>query len=316
MGLPNRARSMILAHDAQRLKAAVDRLGEGRIPCDAFTDSASALASLSDAEVVFGNPQMIAEIAPGLPRLNWVQSTWAGVTPLLSVLNDTVALTGVKDVFGEQMREYVFAYLLNHNVRIAERQQAQLQQRWDPMASRRLTDKTLGILGAGSIGRSIACTGRAFGMQIRGCSRSGRKHAEFDQMYPVAALHEFLSGLDFLVCILPATAETDCLLDAAALSVLPENCVLLNVGRGNLIDTQALQDALRAGKLAAAVLDVFAHEPLQPDDPLWTTPNLIITPHIAAVSEPEMIAPLFVRNYDNYCAGRPLDFLVDKSRGY
>ncbi|MEM7277197.1 MAG: D-2-hydroxyacid dehydrogenase [Pseudomonadota bacterium] len=316
MGLPKRVRSMILAHDAQRLKAAVDRIGDGQIPCDAFTDCASALASFSDAEVVFGNPQMVAEIAAGLPQLKWVQSTWAGVTPLLNVLDDTVALTGVKDVFGEQMSEYVFAYLLNHSVRIADRQQAQAQKRWDHMASRRLAGKTLGVLGTGSIGRCIASTGRAFGMQIRGCSRAGLKQPEFDEMYPVSALHEFLQGLDFLVCVLPATAETDHLLDAAALSMLPENCVLLNVGRGNLIDTQALQGALQAGTLAAAVLDVFAKEPLPPDDPLWKTPNLTITPHIAAVSEPEMIAPLFVRNYDNYCAGRALDYLIDKSRSY
>lgn len=307
---------MILAKDAQRLKSAVDSISSNELPCAAFTEAQSALAELGDAEIVFGNPQMIAGIAAQMPHLRWVQSSWAGVTPLLDCLNSDVALTGVKDVFGGQMSEYVFAYILHHSVRIAERRQAQVAKRWDPMPSLRLAGKTLGVLGAGSIGRSIASTGRGFGMRVRGCSLSGAGHTEFQAMYPVSALHEFLSGLDFLVCILPATAESDHLLDAGAFQVLKKSCVLINVGRGNLIDTQALQAALREGRLAAAILDVFDDEPLQPDDPLWITPNLTITPHIAAVSDAEMIAPLFVENYRNYCAGRPLNYLVDRSKGY
>jgi phosphoglycerate dehydrogenase-like enzyme len=129
-------------------------------------------------------------------------------------------------------------------------------------------------------------------------------------------LNEFLAEPDYLVCVLPDTPETTRLLDEDRLRRLRPGCVLLNVGRGNLIDEQALAAALPRGGLAGAVLDVFEREPLPADSPLWDAPGLVLTAHVAAHSRPADIARIFRANYNRYRAGQTLDHLVDFGRGY
>jgi phosphoglycerate dehydrogenase-like enzyme len=133
---------------------------------------------------------------------------------------------------------------------------------------------------------------------------------------PVDRLHEFLEETDYLVSVLPQTDDTNNLLDEAALARLPRHTYLINVGRSNVIDNVALIDALRNDRLAGAVLDVFDEEPLPQDSPLWDTPNLSITAHIAAVSHPSLIVPIFVENYRRYINKQPLNYIVDFDAGY
>jgi phosphoglycerate dehydrogenase-like enzyme len=129
-------------------------------------------------------------------------------------------------------------------------------------------------------------------------------------------LHEFLESLDFLVAILPNTPDTDNLLDAAALARLPAHAYFINIGRSNVVDDGALIDALRNHRLAGAALDVFDEEPVPQDSPLWDTPNLTITAHVAAVSYPSIIVPIFVDNYRRYLDKQPLKYVVDFAAGY
>jgi len=129
-------------------------------------------------------------------------------------------------------------------------------------------------------------------------------------------LHEFLQSLDYLVSVLPHTDETDGLLDAGAFAVMPGHCCFINVGRGNLVDEEALVAALTDGELGGAVLDVFNQEPLPEDSPLWDTPGLSITAHVAAHSWPADIAAIFIDNYHRFVAGGNLQYLVDFERGY
>ena len=266
--------------------------------------------------VLFGNPQMIAEILPDLPAVNWVQSSWAGVTPLIAIDRRDYVLTGVKGVFGPQISDYVIAYLLAHEAKISERLAAQRRHEWYTTLSGTIRGKHIGIMGTGSIGQHIANTARQFEMTVSGLSRSGASAPGFDSVRATKDLTEFLAPLDYLVCTLPSTAATTGLLNARTLPHLPSHAVVINVGRSNVIDDAALVAALRADKLGGATLDVFDTEPLRDDSPLWDAPNLSVTAHIAAVSHPLLIVPIFVDNYRRYASGRPLVNRIDFSAGY
>ena len=263
--------------------------------------------------VLLGQPDLVAAALDSMPGLQWVQSTWAGVEALLQQPRRDFQLTGVKGVFGPLMAEYVFAYLLAYETKLLQRHRRQQQRNWWPRDSGTLAGKTLGIMGTGSIGGRIADTGRMFGMRVVGFSRSGAAAEGFDRLFASAELRDFLAEPDYLVGVLPGTPATDGLLDAAALSALPSHCYLVNVGRGNLIDETALLDALGRGQIAGAV---FRQEPLPKDSPLWETPNLTVTAHIAACSRPADIARLFEENYNCFLAGAPLRHRIDFERGY
>lgn len=283
------------------------------IPC---RTAGEARAAYSDQAVLFGNPAMIAEVLADMPAVNWVQSTWAGVTPLMNHPRRDYVLTGIKDVFGPQMSEYVFGYLLAHELKIRQRDAAQQRREWFTEHSGVLAEKRLGVLGTGSIGRHIARTARAFSMQVSGLSRSGKAVSEFDEVFPVDRLHEVLRGVDYLVSTLPQTKATDDLLDAGALACLPSHAYFINVGRSNVVNDRALVDALQSGRLAGAALDVFDEEPPPDDDPMWDTPNLSITAHVAAISHPSLIVPIFIENYRRYSNGKPLNYVIDFDAGY
>jgi phosphoglycerate dehydrogenase-like enzyme len=132
----------------------------------------------------------------------------------------------------------------------------------------------------------------------------------------VDRLHDFLEAADYLVATLPQTSETDNLLNSEALSKLPDHAYFINVGRSNVIDDLALMDALNGSKLAGAALDVFDEEPIPEDSPLWDTLNLTITAHIAAISHPLLLVPVFVDNYRRYMNGEPLNYVIDFAAGY
>lgn len=278
--------------------------------------AAEAVAQYAGQPVVLGQPDQVAAALDRLDGLQWVQSTWAGVTPLLRAARRDYRLTGIKDLFGPQMVEYVFAHLLNHAQDIPGNASRQQARQWKPVAAAPLQGRCLGIMGTGSIGRDIARMADAFGMETIGLSRSGRPAAGFSAVYPVSCLAEFLPRADYLVGILPDTPQTTGLLDDEAFGHMKPGAVLVNVGRGNLVNEAALVKALESGHLAAAVLDVFVTEPLPADSDLWAAPRLTVTPHVAAQSWPADIARIFRDNYRRYVAGRPLMYTIDFSQGY
>lgn len=298
-----------LADETARLMSSPPQL----VPCES---PQAALDAYDNQTILFGEPDMIAAVIGEMPAVAWVQSTWAGVTPLVEHLRRDYVLTGVRDVFGPQMAEYVIGYLLAHELRVLERAAAQSRRAWDTTPSGRLQGKCLGIMGTGSIGRHIAQAAAAFDVQVSGLSRTGATTEGFAAVYPASQLHTFLKGLDYLVSTLPQTAATGNLLNRSALAKLSRHACFINVGRGNVIEDDALIDALQNGRLAGAVLDVFDNEPLPQGDPLWDAPNLRITGHIAALSHPALIAPIFIDNYRRYVDGRPLRHVVDFAAGY
>ena len=312
----NRPAVLILAPDAGEYLPLLEDLAAEGVELTAAESPDEARRAWSGQPVVLGQPDWVATLLGEMPGVRWVQSSWAGVRPLLELSRSDYMLTAVKGVFGAQMAEYVMGYLLAHELRIAERLGRQANRDWWPEASGTLRGKTLGIMGTGSIGSHVARMAAPFGMKAIGFSRSGAPVEGFEKVFASDRLHDFLALPDYLVSVLPDTPETRHLLDAEAFRVMPDHCYLVNVGRGSVIDEAALAGALSARELVGGVLDVFEREPLPEDSPLWAAPGLVVTGHVAAKSWPEDIARIFRENYRRYCGGKPLKYRVDLERGY
>ncbi len=283
-----------------------------------------------DCEIVFGEPNLIRDTLPLLPSLKWLQSTWAGVEPLLDPhLRRDYILTNARGVFGGLMSEFVFGYMLAHERRIFKRLEAQKNHLWDHSLTGTLQGKAIGLLGVGSIGAELALTAKFFGMTVRGYTMGSETSKHVDRYYHplefdglpsaqqrTAGIHDFASGLDYLVSILPNTKHTQKMINADLLNALPSHAVFINAGRGQAVDENALIEALTQNKIAEAVLDVFEQEPLPKEHPFWTTPNLLMTFHTSAPSFPEDITRIFVENYLLYIEGSPLKYQVDFEKGY
>lgn len=271
----------------------------------------------SICEIAFGEPKLIKDALPRLSALKWVQSIYAGVEPLVDrAQRRDYILTNARGVFGEFMSEYVFGYMLFLEKRILERIRTQQAKQWQRPESGIVRGKTIGLLGVGSIGAHLAETAKHFRMSVRGFTRESETSPHVDQYYHGNELLTFAEGLDYLVSVLPRTKDTDRIVDAKLLNALPPQAVFINVGRGNAVDEPALVKALEESKLAAAVLDVFAKEPLPEDHPFWRTPNLYMTFHTSAMSYPEDMTKLFAENYQLYIEGKPLKHQVNFERGY
>jgi phosphoglycerate dehydrogenase-like enzyme len=308
---------LILSRHATGYRRLID---EARLPdldVIAASSPSEAARCATTVDVVLGDPSLVRELLADLPKLRWVQSTWAGVEPLLdrSLRRDYI-LTNARGVFGGLMAEYVFGYMLAHERRVFERYASQQAGRWDPTPPGTLHGKQIGLIGVGSIGAALARTAQHFGMRVKGYTRASESCPDVDAYFHGDDRGAFAADLDYLVAIAPNTAATRRVVDAALLAALPPRAVFINPGRGSLVDEAALADALRSGRLAAAVLDVFDEEPLPSDHFFWRTPNLLITSHTAAISFPDDIAPVFVDNYRRLIAGDPLRYVVDFERGY
>lgn len=307
---------LVLAPDAEEY-APVLRAEAPKLTLRLAADADSARQFLGSVEIVLGAPALVAAIVNEAPRLRWVQSTFAGVDALTRPgLRRDYQLTGVKGVFGPLMSEYVFAWILALERRLFALHEQQQRREWRDEPYRSLAGLTLGVMGLGSIGAHIAGTARAFGMKTIGYRRAPAESPAVDKVYSGGELPKFLSGADYVVVTLPATPATRHLLGREALAQLRPDAVLINVGRGSVIDTAALVDALGRRAIRGAVLDVFEEEPLPPEHPLWTLPGCYITPHNAATSFPADIARLFLENLKRFEAGEPLAHRVEFERGY
>lgn len=279
-------------------------------------NAAQASKAGGHQQVILGQPDLVAEIITEVRGLRWVQSTWAGVTPLINASRRDYLLTGVKEVFGPEMAEYVLGYLLAWELKMLQRVDHQANRSWWPASSGTLKDKTVCMLGTGSIGRHVGQKLRPFGVRLLGCNRSGQAVEPFEQVFAQHQLADFLRQADYLVCVLPDTAETRGMMSKEALAILPPRARIINVGRGTLFDELALAAALQSGRIAGAALDVFEQEPLPPDSPLWRARNTLITAHMAARSRPREIAAVFVENYRRFVEGDPLLHRIGFERGY
>jgi len=274
----------------------------------------AALAGCSVAVVANPRPEDLRL----LPRLQWVQSLWAGVERLVT----DCAGTGLKIVrlvdpqLARTMAEAVLAWTLYLH-RDMPRYAAQQRERlWRPLDYVPPQRKTVGLLGLGALGEAAAQRLAAAGFNVRGWSRTPRALAGVSCHHGEAGLGELLADNDILVCLLPLTAETRGLLDEAAFSRLGRPAALINFARGAIVDDAALRRALDGGRLGHAVLDVFATEPLPANSWHWTHPAVTVLPHVSAPTDRHTAAAIVARNIAAWRRDGSIPPWVDEARGY
>ncbi|HEY5775430.1 MAG TPA: D-2-hydroxyacid dehydrogenase, partial [Xanthomonadales bacterium] len=260
---------LVLAADAAKYTALIEAAGLQQLEIRSAGDDGSARSLVAGCNIVLGDPALVTRVLPYADRLEWVQSSWAGVDLLCRAgLRQDYVLTNAKGMFGPLISEYVMTYVFALERQLFRMRSNQLEQRWQPLSYRPAKDIRLGIVGLGSIGRHLALTARHFGMRVTGLNRSGRPCDEVEKVYTADDMGGFLAGLDYVVLTLPATPQTLHLINADTLKLMKPSAVLFNVGRGNSVNEADLAAALRGGVIGGAVLDVFESEPLSRESPL------------------------------------------------
>ncbi len=255
------------------------------------------------------------------PTIRWMHTPSAGVDHVLTptVIARDISLTNSAGVHAIPIAEFVFGFMLAHAKQLATYRVAQAESRWvERLSLGELYESTLLIIGIGGIGQAIAERAAAFGMRVYGSRRAPRPMAGVERVVGGAAWRELLPAADYVVLATPLTPETRGVIDAAAFAAMKPTAYLINIARGAVIDEPALVAAMRAGQIAGAALDTFEEEPLPAASPLWTLPNVTITPHTTA-SSPRMRERqigLFLENLARLRDGQPLLNVVDKSAGY
>jgi phosphoglycerate dehydrogenase-like enzyme len=283
---------------------------------------------IRDAEIIIGW-SLRPEQLQSAERLRWIHCPAAAVHQLLSpgLAKSDVIVTNGRDVHGPVVAEHVLALILALAKKLPQAARFQQkhvwgqQQLWDSRPRpREVAGATLGLIGLGSIGRTVARHAFALGMRVIAAREYPEKGspAGVAQVFSPSELDTLLSQSDYVVLALPLTSQTHSLIDAKRLRKLQPHACLINVGRGPLVDEPALADALRHNQIAGAALDVFAEEPLPATSPLWDLENLLITPHIAGLTEKqwERQYELVAENLRRYLNHQPLLAMVDKQRGY
>jgi phosphoglycerate dehydrogenase-like enzyme len=275
-------------------------------------------AALARAEAIIGYPhESAAELARALadgPHVRFVQGTSAGMgahiarAALPAETLARVKFASAAGIHAGMLAEFVFYGLLSLRKDATRLARIREAHAWDHYVMGELDGSTLAVIGMGQIGSAIARRARAFGMRVLGVNRDGAPHVDVDQTYPTSRLAEAFARADAIAITLPMTAKTTGLVDAAALAALPQHAIVANVGRGSVVDQAALLEMLSSGRLAGAVLDVFASEPLEPAHPFWTMPNVVMSPHTAALSSREnaRIIEIFCENLGRLARGEAL----------
>jgi phosphoglycerate dehydrogenase-like enzyme len=273
--------------------------------------------NLERATIMLAHPGLARRYINEAGSLRWVQSTFAGVDALIAPdLRTDYILTNVKETYGAVMAEWVFTYILFFEREVRENLEAQAARIWAHHPYGSVAEKTLAIIGTGSIGRHIARVAQAFGMKTIGLNTSGAPADGFDETFGPNERRNFLQRGDYVVSVLPSTPETRGCLNRALLEDLKPGVVLMNLGRGDAVVEEDLLIVLRQRQIKAVVLDVFSVEPLPKDSPLWDEPNLYLTPHVSGYSISQEIFRIFADNYRRFMAGNQLRYLVDFKRGY
>jgi phosphoglycerate dehydrogenase-like enzyme len=290
-------------------------------------------------QVLYGWSPTVTQ-AQHFPALRWLQTHSAGIDYLLDTPtwhSDTL-ITSMNGIHATPIAEHAMAMMLAFRWRMAKmfavkQKGTWPKERWRLFSGSELRGRTLGIVGYGAIGREVGRLAQAFGMRILAVNRSGKRQPDRgyretgtgdpeatipEAVYPVSALTEVLPACDYVVSVAPLTPETHHLFDATTLRQMKPGAVLINQGRGALIDEVALIDALEHNHLGGAALDVFETEPLPDSSPLWRLDNVLISPHVSGFSElyDERASNLFAENLRRYLTGEPLINLVDRERGY
>ena len=319
---------------AHRGPGGILTLHDGDLPpgLDSIVDGASVRyataaelpTALPGAEILFVwdfRSDALRAAWPAADALRWVHAASAGVDRLLfdELVASDVVLTNSRGVFDEPMAEYVLGLVLAFAKDLPATLRLQAQRRWQHRETERIAGARALVVGTGPIGRAIARRLLAVGMHVAGAGRTARTgDPDFGTVHPTDRLADALPEADYVVLAAPLTDATRGLIDATALAAMKPTARLVNVGRGPLVVTDDLVEALAAQRIAGAALDVFSDEPLPETSPLWTMPQVIVSPHMSGDVRGwrEELVALFADNLGRWREGRPLRNLVDKQQGY
>ena len=284
-------------------------------------DELLALAPEADAVYAWrAEPGQLVAAWSRLERLRWIQSASAGVDQLLfpELVESDVVVTNARGVFDDAIAEWVIGMLLAFSTDTLRTLALQREARWEHRRTRRLAGSRLIVVGPGPIGRAVARRARALGAEVGAVGRTARDDEELGSVAPIERLREELATADHVVNALPLTPATAGTFDATAFAAMPATSTFVNVGRGGTVDEPALVDALRTGVIAGAALDVFAEEPLPADSPLWSMPEVVVSPHMCGDFQgwEREAAAVFVDNAGRWVRNEPLRNLVDKRLGF
>ncbi|MFF4598894.1 D-2-hydroxyacid dehydrogenase [Amycolatopsis sp. CA-161197] len=289
-----------------------------------YTDARGLPEALTGAQGLFVY-DFLSTAVPGAWHaagdLRWLHIASAGVDPVLfpGLVESDVVLTNSRGVFDDAIAEYVLGVVLAFAKDFARSLDLQRAGTWQHRETERVTGKEVLVVGTGPIGRSIARLLRAAGLRVSGAGRRPRTgDPDFGTVHDSAELTKHLPVFDYVVAVAPLTEQTKGMFDAEAFAAMKPSARFVNVGRGELVVTSDLVAALRGGQIAGAALDVFDTEPLPGDSPLWTMPDVLLSPHMSGdfLGWRSTLVEVFTANFRRWVAGEPLHNVVDKRLGY
>jgi len=263
-----------------------------------------------------------AEFLASAPNLRWVQSPSSGIGPMLErigVMGSKLTVTNAAGIHAQPLAEFVLMAALYFAKEMPRLEAWKKNREWVRFCGYELAGSRMLVIGLGGAGARVAKLCAAIGVEVVGHRRSAAAPPPgVSRMVSVDEIDAELPNVDYLVLIAPDTAQTKNMFDRRRLALLPQRAVVINIGRGSLLDEPALIDMLSTGRLRGAALDVFAKEPLPVDSPFWTMPNVIVSPHSAStvVQENDRIVDLFIDNLGRFFDGRPMLNLFDHTRKY
>jgi phosphoglycerate dehydrogenase-like enzyme len=289
--------------------------------------TAAALApELREARVLFdwqGSKAEMPEVLKAAPHLEWIHTRYAGLDRALfpELVDSHIPLTNGSGVFSQSLGEFAILGALYFAKDVPRLLRAKVARRWEVFDCDEVRKQTMGIVGYGDIGRAIARRAKALDMRVLALRRNiaPRPGDEYvDRLYSNNRLHEMLPDCDYVVVAAPLTNETKGLMGAAEFAVMKREAIIMNVGRGPVIDEAAMIEALRSGRIRGAALDVFEIEPLPPESPLWEMDNVLLSPHCTDHTRDWLAdaANFFLEQLARWRAGEPLKNIVDKRAGY
>jgi len=288
------------------------------------TDAEALRGAIGEADILMVTDfrtTIVRDAWAGAAKVQWVHATSAGVDAILfpELVDSDVPVTNARGIFDRPIAEYVLGLILAYAKDLPHTLDLQRAHHWKHRDTERIEGRQVLVVGAGSIGRAIARMLNAAGMQVTGVARHAREQdADFRAVHAVESLPGLLAEADYVVVATPLTPQTRGLFDREAFGCMKPSARFINIGRGPIVKTADLLEALRAEAIAGAALDVFEQEPLPADHPLWDTPGVIVSAHMAGdfLGWREALSAQFIDNFQRWRRGEPLQNIVDKRRGY
>jgi phosphoglycerate dehydrogenase-like enzyme len=316
---------LVLADPAAPALKELDALGPGVTV--KIGKTADALGdSVAGARVLFnwtGSKPEVLRIMERAPNLEWIHAMYAGLDRSLfpELIQSKIPLTNGSGVFSQSLGEFVMLGILYFAKNMPRRMEAKAEHRWDVFDNVEISKQTVGIVAHGDIGRAVAWRAKALGMRVLALRkdpspRAGDEHV--DRIYAASELHAMLPECDYVAVTAPLTPATTGLIGKREFELMKPAAVILNVGRGPVINEASMIEALQSKRIRGAALDVFDVEPLPPDSPLWSLDNVLLSAHCADHVEGwvESAVIFFIEQFHRWKKGEPLRNIVDKHAGY